>query len=46
MPEILADFRDWQWRNRDFQLADYYDELEAEVEALEQAGARNCITPD
>lgn len=44
MPEIFADFKEWQVRNQHVKLADFYDEIEAEVDELERQGARNRIT--
>jgi len=40
---LVDSFQEWQNSNRDVRLSDYYDEIEAEFDALESQGARNQI---
>ena len=42
-PGVLARFDEWRSRHAHVNLADYYDEVEAEVDALVAQGARNRI---
>lgn len=43
-PEIEAAFEGWQRKHADTCLADYYNEIESEIAALETAGVVNQIT--
>jgi predicted protein tyrosine phosphatase len=43
-PDILDRFTEWQDRHRHIKLSDYYDQLEKELDALEEQGARDLIS--
>ena len=45
-PELLATFEEWQMEHRTIKLADYYNRLESEVEAMEYRGVQNRITTE
>ncbi len=42
-PDILGEFDHWRCRHAHIRLSDYYDEMEAEFEALAAQGAMNRI---
>ncbi|WP_425397790.1 hypothetical protein [Aeoliella sp.] len=43
-PAILQALVDWKHAHRDYRLADYYDEIEAEYDELERESVVNCVS--